>query len=35
MMSKLVDEGGLSAELKQHIIAKAVEHPDANVRFSL
>ena len=33
MMRQLVEEGGLAAELRQHIIAKAIEHPDANVRF--
>jgi putative membrane-bound dehydrogenase-like protein len=33
MMSKLMEEGGLAAELKQYVVAKAVAHPDANVRF--
>lgn len=32
MMSKLVEEGNLPADLKKQLIAKAVEHPDANVR---
>jgi putative heme-binding domain-containing protein len=32
MMSKLVEAGSLPADLKQQIIAKSIEHPDANVR---
>ena len=32
MLSKLVEEGDLPADLKQLVITKAVEHPDANVR---
>lgn len=33
LMSKLVTEGGLSADLKRRVIAQASHHPDANVRF--
>jgi putative membrane-bound dehydrogenase-like protein len=33
MMRQLVENGGLAAELQQHIIARAIAHPDANVRF--
>ena len=33
MMLQLVQEQELSPDLKQHIITKAAEHPDANVRF--
>ncbi|MEX0643221.1 MAG: PVC-type heme-binding CxxCH protein [Pirellulales bacterium] len=32
MMFQLVEEDKLAAELKQHLIAQAAQHPDANVR---
>ncbi len=33
MMRQLVEEGGLAAGLKRHVVAEASQHPDANVRF--